>query len=375
MATIKLRHINRFTDRHGAVRIYFRPPGCKAIALPGPIGSPEFMDAYNEAVTQPFSKVGIPLKAGSLAALAMSYFNSTAFTEKRPETQRSERGIINRLVDQYGSGKVSDLNRDYIQRIIDKKANTPSAARNLLAVMRILMAHAVKVRMRRDNPAVGVTRPKIKGKGFRSWTDEDAAKFKSTHPVGTRARLAYELAACTGLRRSDVVHIGRQHVRKLAKPVEFGTNIVTHELCITQQKTGSEVAGLLILPPLQSAIDALPADNMTFLITKYGGQFTKESYGNWFHDCCLEAGLSGLATHGLRKRMGARLADQGCSERQIAAVLGHTDLRQVRRYTEAANKQRMARDALLTLARERAGTSDLQTGVENLQPPLRRKGK
>ena len=70
MATIKLRHINKFTDRHGGLRIYFRPPGCKAIALPGPIGSPEFMDAYNEAVTQPFSKVGIPLKAGSLAALA-----------------------------------------------------------------------------------------------------------------------------------------------------------------------------------------------------------------------------------------------------------------------------------------------------------------
>ena len=375
MATIKLRHINKFTDRHGQVRIYFRPPGCKAIALPGPIGSPEFMDAYNKAVAEPFSKVGIPLKVGSLAALAMSYFNSTAFTEKSRETQRSEWGIINRLLDQYGSGKVSDLNRDYIQRIIDKKAETPSAARNLLAVLRTLMAHAVKVRMRRDNPAVGVARPKIKGKGFRSWTDEDAVKFESTHPVGTRARLAYELAACTGLRRSDVVRIGRQHVRTLAKPVEFGRYTVTHELCITQQKTGGEVAGLLILPPLQAAIDALPADNMTFLITKYGGQFTKESYGNWFHDCCMEAGLPGLATHGLRKRMGAPLADQGCSERQIAAVLGHTDLRQVRRYTEAANKQRMARDALLTLARERLGTSDLQTGVENLQPPLRRKEK
>jgi hypothetical protein len=146
MATIKLRHINKFTDQHGRVHIYFRPPGCKAIPLPGPIGSPEFMEAYKAAISEPLPRVGIPLKPGIVAALAISYLNSATFNEKRPETQRTERGIINRLVEQYGSGKVSKLTQEQVQRIIDKKAATPSAARNLLRVIRVLMDHAIKLK-------------------------------------------------------------------------------------------------------------------------------------------------------------------------------------------------------------------------------------
>jgi hypothetical protein len=151
------------------------PPGCKTIPLPGSIGSPEFMEAYNAAVSEPLPKVGIPLKDGTLAAVAMSYLNSTAFNDKRPETRRSERGIINKLVEQCGSGRVTDLKREQVQRIVDKKATTPSAARNLLAVMRVLMSHAVKIGMRKDNPAVGVTRPKIKTAGYRTWGEEHIA--------------------------------------------------------------------------------------------------------------------------------------------------------------------------------------------------------
>src|SRR5262245_8155500 len=139
MARVRLRHVNTFTDRHGRLRIYYRPPGCKATPLPGPVGSPEFMEAYNAAISLPLSKKGLMLKAGTFASLAMSYLNSTPFGEKRAETQRSERAIINKLVDQYGSGPVATLTRDDVQRIIHKKANTPSAARNLLAVVRRLM--------------------------------------------------------------------------------------------------------------------------------------------------------------------------------------------------------------------------------------------
>jgi hypothetical protein len=58
-----------------------------------------------------------------------------------------------------------------------------------------------------------------------------------------------------------------------------------------QQKTDEDVGGLLILPQLQAAIDAMPADNLIFIVTKDGKPLTKESFGNWFHDCCIEAGL------------------------------------------------------------------------------------
>ena len=379
MPLVRLRHVNKFVDRHGRVRIYFRQAGCKAIPLPGPIGSPEFMEAYNAAISEPLPKVGVPLKAGTLAALAISYFNSATFNDKRPETQRTERGIIDRLVEQYGSGKVSDLKPEQVQKIIDKKAAAPSAARNLLAVIRVLMDHAIKIKWRTRNPAIGITRPKIKGKGFRAWKDEHCGKYEATHPLGTRARLAYELLSCTGLRRSDIVGVGRQHIRRLDEPVVIGPYTITHEIALVQQKTDEEVGGLLILPQLQAAIDAMPADNLIFIVTKDGKPLTKESFGNWFHACCIEAGLlpevvdasgrpKGLASHGLRKRMAERLAHLGCGDEWIAAVLGHKDTRQVKVYTKGANKRRMARSALASLAEaEHARTPNLQTLGENLQ--------
>jgi len=50
VANIRLRFIKSYRDRHGKVRHYLRKPGCKPIALPGLVGSDEFMRAYGEAL-------------------------------------------------------------------------------------------------------------------------------------------------------------------------------------------------------------------------------------------------------------------------------------------------------------------------------------
>lgn len=46
-----------------------------------------------------------------------------------------------------------------------------------------------------------------------------------------------------------------------------------------------------------------------------------------------------------------RLAEAGCSAKQIAAVTGHASLREVERYTLAADQERLARDAVDKLSR------------------------
>ena len=379
MPSVRLKYVNKWTDAKGRTHIYFRRPGHKAIRLPSPVGSPEFMLAYNEAIEATPSLSKEPtVKVGTFASLALSYFNSAKFKSHRPETQRSQRGIINSLVAVHGAKGIA-LQTEHIQAMVDAKAGTPSAARNLLNVIRALMDHAIALKLRGDNPAIGVKRPRIKGNGFRSWKDQHCAKFEAKWPRGTRARLAYELLSCTGLRRSDIVRVGRQHIRQLDEPVTVGPYTITHEIALGQQKTDENVGGLLILPQLQAAIDAMPSDNLTFVVTKNGSPLTKESFGNWFHDCCIEAGLTaevcdasgrakGLASHGLRKRMAERLAHLGCGDEWIAAVLGHKDTRQVKVYTKGANRRRMARSALATLIEaEQPRTHTLQTEGENLQ--------
>lgn len=72
---------------------------------------------------------------------------------------------------------------------------------------------------------------------------------------------------------------------------------------------------------------------------------------NWFRDRCNQAGLPlGTSAHGLRKAACRRLAEAGCSANLIAAVSGHKSLREVQRYTEAADQARMARSAIETMA-------------------------
>jgi len=66
--------------------------------------------------------------------------------------------------------------------------------------------------------------------------------------------------------------------------------------------------------------------------------------------------------------MAERLAHLGCGDEWIAAVLGHKDTRQVKVYTKGANKRRMARWALASLAAAEQGrTPKLENLGEDLQ--------
>jgi integrase len=50
--------------------------------------------------------------------------------------------------------------------------------------------------------------------------------------------------------------------------------------------------------------------------------------------------------HGLRKLGATRLADAGCSEREIMAITGHTSVAEVSRYTKARDQARLAEQAM-----------------------------
>jgi integrase len=64
-------------------------------------------------------------------------------------------------------------------------------------------------------------------------------------------------------------------------------------------------------------------------------------------DAIRAAGLPArCVSHGLRKAAARRLAEAGCSEKQIAAVTGHRTLKEVARYTRAADQERLAAQAV-----------------------------
>ena len=324
-----------FVDRHGKSRWYLRRPGFRRVPLPGLPWSPEFMAAYEQAMvgaaaTLIGSKRTIP---GSISALIAGYYASPEFRTLRPITKSTYRNILERFREAHGDKPVKGLERAHVKAIMDAKADTPVAANHFLQALRRLMKLAVEAGWRKDDPTTGIRNIRSRSEGFKTWSEEDIARYEAKFPLGTRARLALALLLNTGQRRSDVVRMGRQHIRNGA-------------LTIQQQKTGEEVV-MTVLPDLQAAIDALPKNQLTFLLTGQGKPFTPAGFTNWFHECVVEAGLpAGLSSHGLRKAMCRRLAEADCTPHQIMAVSGHKTLSEVTRYTVAANRARLAVGAM-----------------------------
>jgi Phage integrase family len=90
------------------------------------------------------------------------------------------------------------------------------------------------------------------------------------------------------------------------------------KITVRQSKTGTPLM-IPIGAELRAAIAFAPADHLTFLTTAQGKPFTAAGFTNWFRRMCNDAGLGkGLSAHGLRKAMCRRLAEAGCSEKQIA---------------------------------------------------------
>jgi integrase len=354
------KFVQAFLDRHGKPRFYFRRPGFKPVPLPGLPWSPEFMAAYEAALAgQPVPIGACRVKPGTIRALAVSYFASVAFRSMKSSTQGVYRNIIDRFCREtdkdgnaHGDKSAATLQREHIVKLMAARAEQPDSANGLRKVLRAMMRHAVETGLRADDPTRDVRAIRVKSDGFHSWTDEEISRFEVRHPVGSRARLALALLLYTGQRRSDVVRMGRQHVRDGV-------------LQVRQVKTGVELQIPLHVSLAQIIAEA-PADNLTFLTTQFGKPFTAPGFGNWFREQCNAAGLPHCSAHGLRKAAARRLAEAGCTEHEIASITGHASLREIVRYTKAADQKRLARAAIDKVsAKPEQKLSNLAPGLTN----------
>ena len=288
-----------------------------------------------------------------MRALAVSYFNSVGpipnsdclgFLSMKPSTQGVYRNIINRFCEasgksgiRYGDMTAAALQREHVIKLMAARADKPDAANGLRKALRAMMAHAVAVGIRPDDPTQGVKAIKPKSKtGFHRWTEAEIAQFEAKHPVGTKARLAMAVGLFTGQARQDVVAMGPQHVR----------NGLLHW---TRKKTESTTALELevpVHPELRQIIDATPSGHLTFLVTEFGKPFAVAGFGNWFREQCDMANLPHCSFHGLRKAAAVRLAEAGCTPHEIAAITGHTSLKEIVRYTATADRKRLAASAM-----------------------------
>lgn len=337
MTKIKLRYIQEYIDRHGQIRRYVRMKGKPNAVLPGLPGSPEFMAAYERAISSaPIWKSRFG--ARSVGQLVSDFYASAKFRNLAASSQATYRLILGKFVEKHGHRLVHEMPTDKIQRMIqDIGQNRPAMANLVRKILHRLMQHAIKTGITTSNPIAPIEMYRI-GE-YHCWTDDELARFEARWPIGSRERLAYALLLYTDQRGGDVVRMRRD--------IKDGT------IKITQQKTGAELT-IAIHPALARALEAVPARGLQLIGDAQGRPITQAALYRLMKRAARDAGLSAKCVpHGLRKALQRRLAERGATTKELQAVSGHKSLRETERYTGAADQARLFRQAIARLEDEK----------------------
>ena len=351
----RYRYVVRDVDRHGRVRFYFRRKGQKKVCLSDAPGTMQF-DADYQAVLQSSEGGALtPAPAGSPTRtyrwLCHRYFQSADYKQLDPGTQRTRRLIVQHTWDEpiapgsstlIGDCPLDRLGANIVRVLRDRKIDLPHAANGRVKVLRRIFKWAIENELISVNPARDVPYLRTRAGGHHTLTEAEILRFEERWPVGTKERLAFALLRYLGVRRSDVVRLGKQHLR--------------NESLVFNTKKGGVPLELPIPPELQRIIEASPTGDLAFLVSEYGRPFTAAGFGMRFREWCDAAGLHHCSAHGMRKAAATALADAGATAHQLMAWFGWKSLKEAERYTRAANQKKLAASVVPLFGRAKDGT-------------------
>lgn len=339
-------YLLRETTRHGAVVWYVRRGDGPRVRIKAEYGTPEFDEAYRAAI-----EGKRPLKAGpasgSLAWLIDKYRATGAWTGLSLATRRQRENIFLHVLEAAGKQPYAKISEAAIEAGKDRRSSTPAQARNFLDAMRGLFKWAKGAGYVKIDPTASVHNPvRQKGDGFKAWTEEDVEAYERKWPLRTKERVWLDVLLYTGLRRGDVVTLGKQHVRDGVATLK------------TEKSQGQIEVTLPILPILAATLEAGPVGDLAFIVGENKNPLTKETFGNYFSAATREAGIKKSA-HGVRKIAATRAANAGATVAQLEAIFGWVGGQMASHYTRKADRKRLAQDAMHKLAGEVRGPSKI----------------
>lgn len=321
-----LLHVTARFNRDGSKRYYFFRRGQPLARLPGEPQSPEFMAEYQRCLN--WVAPHAATYEGSFEWLCDQYMKSPDFTTKALATRSARKRVILSMMreplergkpETFGQERAERISSVHIEVLRDRKVDNPHAGNERLKVLSQIF------KKRKPNPVRDVSRLRVPKGGHTTATDEDIAAYEARHPDGP-PRLAMTLLKAFGPRVSDLRLLGRQHVKNGL-------------LCFTTVKTK-------MLCELPIGTVELPKDRMTFVLTEDGAAFASDKaisarVAKWFR----QAGVFGVTAHGVRKWRATKMAEGGATAYQLMAYFGWRDPKEAKPYIEAANRQKLAREA------------------------------
>jgi integrase len=309
--------------------------------LRGARGTPEFVASYNEAI----ESHRIP-DASRFRSLVTLYKASDDYKKLAETTKREWGPWLDRISDHFGELRIAQFDRpEKIRPIIrkwrSKWANTPRSADYGMQVLSRVLAHGVELGKIAGNPCEG-----IKGlySGDRSdiiWTDADIAQLKKgkpKRPCPENVMHAVDLAAHTGLRKSDLLKLSWSHV---------GEDAITFT---TGKSRGRREAIIPLYDDLRAVLARIPKCSPVILTNARKRPWTANGFGTAFNRAKIAASLSDrdLHFHDLRGTAATKFYIANLRVRVIAEILAWSEEqveRIIRRYvargaaTKAAIRQ------------------------------------
>lgn len=325
-------HLHRERNRHGDHVWYVRKGKGPRYRLRSTFGSDAFNAEYEAAIQGKAAPRGQAV-GGSLQWLWDSYRKSDAWKALSDATRKQRENIMLHVLKANGTEPFGAVASEDIVAGLDRRSDTPSAARNFLDTMRGLFQWAKARRHVKSDPTADVKPPRRrKGSGFAPWTQEDVAAYQERWPLGTCQRVWLDVLLYTGLRRGDAARIGPGNVKK---------GIMT----IATEKSGEQITVTMpILDVLQHTLDIGPTGPKTWIVGERGHAFVKEAFGNAFSEAARAAGIEKSA-HGVRKIAATVAAENGATESELDAIFGWTGGRMASHYTRQANRAKLAAGA------------------------------
>jgi len=351
-----LPNIERAVDGRGdqeIVRYYYRAGKGPRTPLIGIPYTDEFMASYQAAAE---GRIGITMptlvrrpEVRTISTLIAHYrSNNEQFKRNRDGTTKKGYGSRLRAIDRdYGDCPLVGFTRERIIDFLDDFDDRPGSGLDTHKKLKILIKHAIDIDWMKADPMVGLKRPE--GGSIRPWTEDEVEQFKERWPLGTRQHLAFCLTEFLGQRRSDTHRMCWSDI-----------NPRTGRIKVVQQKTGAKLEIpihedlLYVLDDAHEQRGKVVRLNDPIIKTEAGIAFTVAGFSDWFRDAITAAGLPlDCKPHGLRHLAGVRMAEAGCTDEEMMAVLGHRSVSSLRIYTKGAQQRRLAENAITKLEQNR----------------------
>lgn len=357
-----------YIDARGRQRWRYRGKDRKTISLHGEPGTEVFRKSYESAAAgRKAGSAEIIVLPGAMVpeSFDAAYRKLKASSEWR-KLEATSQNLYALMIEEFlnspipgtdirvGSGPVKDYKRRHAKASLDAQADRPHKEKLLLICIRKLIVVALDEEWTETDPTLKIKRTP-ETDGHKAWPENERAKYEAKWEIGTPARTAYALALWLGNRRSDVARLRWSDYT--TERVRFADDErMVDGFQFTQFKGRNRKGGkrlfIPIVPALAEALAPLSRTTETVLAKSNGDPFNMASLTGLMAQWCEDAKIpKGYCIHGLRKTLGALLAEGDGTTRQLMDILGHSSIVHAELYSRSASQKRLAVQGMDKLVR------------------------